>query len=92
MPNPKSNSKIITLAPALHLTVNFCEKNRAPLCDLDFLPHPSPDWLTVKMPSSFQEKYAGLALSYRTQDNSPSEPLTDIEILITERKRMGEDK
>jgi hypothetical protein len=44
------------------------------------------------MPNSFLEKYGNLALCYKTEDQNVSEPLTDIEILITERKRTGDDK
>jgi hypothetical protein len=79
----KSNAKVILLTQGLHLQVNYCEKNRPPIFEIDFVCQPSFDWISLKMPASFAERYGNLTLCYKTEDNSATEPLTDIEILIT---------
>ena len=88
----RNNAKVLQLAPGIYLQINYCEKNRPPIFELDFLHPPAPEWIPLKMPPTFAERYGSLALCYRTEDSSTSEPLTDIEILITERKRIGEEK
>jgi len=42
----------------------------------------------MKMPSAFPDRYGGLTLCYKTEDVSISEPLTDIDVMLTERKRL----
>lgn len=88
----KTNTKTIPLTQGLYLSINYCEKNRPPIYEIDFVNQPTFEWISLKMPTTFTDKYGNLTLCYKTEDNNMTEPLTDIEILITERKRMGEDK
>lgn len=72
--------------------MNFCEKNRAPIFEVDFLPQPPFGWVALRAPLAFSDRFGSLSLCFRTEDDGRSEPLTDIDILITERRRTGEEK
>jgi hypothetical protein len=91
-PLSKPHAKVIPLAPGLFLQVGYCEKNRPPIIEVDFLAQPTHDWILLKAPHALTEKLGGHALCYKAGDCSACEPLTDIELLITERKRGNDEK
>ena len=49
----KSNSKIILFTQGLYLQVNYCEKNRPPITEIDFVSANNHEWIYLKMPSTF---------------------------------------
>jgi hypothetical protein len=54
----------------LYLQIGYCEKNRSAICEIDFMSQPSYDWIYLKMPSSFSDKYSNLTLCFKTEENS----------------------
>jgi hypothetical protein len=84
--------KTIALAQGIFLQIGYCEKNRPPIYEIDFVPQPNLEWIALKMPPGFTERYGGVALCYKAGENAVCEPLTDLEILVTERKRVGDEK
>ena len=81
------------LTPGMYLLCHFCEKNRPPIFEVDFLQHPSSPWIPLKAPPTVADRLAGLTLCIRTSAPSPShQPLTDIDVVLAERKRPGDEK
>jgi hypothetical protein len=72
MPRDARTSRAVLLAPGLYLQINFCEKNRPPIYEVDFLVQPALGWIALKMPTAFTEKYGPVSLCYKTEDNNLS--------------------
>lgn len=53
----KNGSKLIIITFGLYLVINFCEKNRLPIYEIDFIPQPDSEWIPIKMPHSFNDKF-----------------------------------
>lgn len=50
------------------------------------------DWIPIKMPTAFSNKYGPLHLCYRTEELDYSEPLADINILIEQKGKHKDDR
>ena len=62
----KNHSKVILLTQGLYLLVNYCEKNRPPITEIDFANPHNHEWIPLKMPNAFIDKYNALTLCYKT--------------------------
>lgn len=64
----KPGSKVLNLLFGLYLVINYCEKNRLPIYEIDFISQPGPEWITIKMPHTLADRFTDCFLCYKTEE------------------------
>jgi hypothetical protein len=93
VPRERLNSKYFAILPGVFLFLNFCEKGKDPIYEIEFSGKPGGEWVTVGAPENIQA-LLGQQLCFKTEPNLLSGPVYDIDLLNFERKssRNGESK